>query len=726
LALALVGVLALSGGLASDSEAQTGQGVGPRPVRGRLVHSVTLAPVPGATVLVEETQAVTTTGPDGSFTLGDLAPGAYHLVTAAEGFVTSRSPVTIAPGTRELGDVPIDPEIHYSEVVSVSPTPRDPFESYQPIEVLARQDLARELGLTLGDTIGDEAGIAERSFGPGPSRPVIRGLDGDRVLILQDGQRMGDLSSQSADHGVNVNPAAAEKIEVVRGPATLLYGANAIGGLVNVISEAVPTQPVSGARGSVVLDAATGANEGGAAGDVLVGNNRWAFRASGSARGSGDVETPDGAVENSQTRSAYASAGLSWTGEKQFVGGGYAWDDSRFGVPLIEGGLVESTPRRQSVNLRAGGTGLDGFLDGYRASVGYRHYRHDEVVAGEVETAFRNDTVELDVRLNHRAVGRLKGTWGAWLYGRAFSIDGEEALSPPVDQQAAAAFAYEELKWSHLTWQLGGRIDWTRYQPEQDLPERDFANLSASTGLLWEPHAARGNVTLAASLAFASRNPALEELYYNGPHPGNFAYEIGNPNLESERAVGIDVSLRWRYSRVAGEVTYFRNAIAEYIFRQPTGEIEDEFPVVEYVQSDSLLQGFEAHADVTVTPSLVAEVAMDYVRGELTDTGEPLPRIPPFRLRAGLRYQWRALQVGGELAAVSDQDRVYAPEQPTGGYELLKLFGAYTFLAGGVANTVTVRLDNATNERYRNHLSYLKEFVPEMGRSFKVIYGLGF
>ena len=724
-ALALAGALALSGLSVGWAEAQERAGRA-RDVHARLVHSVTLVPVPGATVIVEETRAEATTGSDGTVILRGLAPGDYHLITAAPGFVTSRTPVTVTPGVADLGDIPIDPELHYSEVVSVSPTPRDPFESYQPIEVLAGQDLAKELGLTLGDTISDGAGIAERSFGPGPSRPVIRGLDGDRVLILEDGQRMGDLSSQSADHGVNVNPAAAEKIEVVRGPATLLYGANAIGGLVNVISESIPTQRVSGASGTVTVDAGTGANEGGAAGDVLWGNNRWAFRASGSARGSGDVETPDGPVDNSQTRSAYAAAGLSWTGEKSYVGANYAWDDSRFGVPLIEEGQVESTPRRQAVNLRAGGTGLDGVLEGYRASFGYRHYRHDEVVAGEVETAFENNTAEFDLRLNHRAVGRVKGTWGAWVYDRAFSIDGEEALSPPVDQQAVAAFAYEELKWPHVTWQLGGRFDWTRYQPERDLPERDFANLSASTGLLWEPHAMQGNITLAASLAFASRNPALEELYYTGPHPGNFAYEIGNPALESERAIGVDLSLRWRYSRLTGEVTYFRNAINDYIFRQPTGEVEDGFPVVEYVQADSVLQGVEAHTDVILTPSFIAEVALDYVRGELSDQGDPLPRMPPMRFRGGLRYLWKAFQAGGEVALVADQDRVYGYEQPTEGYELLKLYGAYSFVTGAVTNTITARLDNATDERYYNHLSYLKDFVPEMGRNFKVVYSVKF
>ena len=216
---------------------------------GRLLDSLTSAPVAGATVQIDELKRQTTTGQDGAFTFDAVAPGTYHLSVRSAGYSSRRTEVTVtgdAGPTRRRSRV--DPELHFEEVVSVSAETRSQFEAFQPTTVLAGQELTKRLEMSLGATLENQPGVASRSFGPAPARPVIRGLDGDRVLILQDGQRLGDLSSQSGDHGVAVNPAAAQRIEVVRGPATLLYGANAIGGLVNVITEEIPTEPVKGAQ----------------------------------------------------------------------------------------------------------------------------------------------------------------------------------------------------------------------------------------------------------------------------------------------------------------------------------------------------------------------------------------------------------------------------------------------------------------------------------------------
>ena len=705
-------------------------------VSGLLVDTLTRQPIPGATVTIDELDRETLAGADATFSFDGVPPGEYHLSVRAEGYTGRRTEIVVA-STPVHVEIAVDPELHYSEVVSVGPEPKSAFEAYQPTSVLAGQDLAKQLGSSLGETLEDQPGVASQSLGPAPSRPVIRGLGGDRVLILEDGQRMGDLSSQSADHGVAVNPAAASRIEVVRGPATLLYGASAIGGLVNVITNQIPTAPVDGYEGSFITDFGTGARGGGAAGDVLWGNRRWAVHTSGALRGSGDVRTPDGAVENTQTRTGSLSGGVSWTSERVYIGGSYGFDDTKYGVPVIEGGGIELAPRRHQFTLRSGGKDLEGWLTSYRATLGVRRYRHQELEGVEVGTTFRNDTVDAEFLGGHRVWGRLSGSIGAFVGQRNFAAIGEEALSPPVDQKNLAVFGYEELTWPHVTVQFGARVDRTRYVPDRDRPARSFNNVSGSLGLLYRPAAAHDAITLAASVARAARNPALEELYFFGEHAGNFAFEIGNPELGSEVGLGFDMSLRWQTPRVSGEVTYFRNDIDDFIFRNPlTEEQIDEqlgslaepgqLTVVRFEAADSVLSGIEAHTDVLVVRGLTAELGVDYVRATNKRLDQPLPRMPPLRVRTGLRYQWNALQGGGELLLASDQDRVFGAETPTDGYRRLDVFTSYSWPMGGAVSTLTARLDNAANERYLNHLSYIKDVVPEMGRSFKLVYGVGF
>lgn len=718
-------------------------------ISGQVRRSGSLKPVDKATVLVEGTGSTVTTDGDGRFSIPNVPAGAHHIIFAAPGLMPLRVDVTVGAVPPAPLDVLLDTEVHYTEVVSVSPTVRDQFESYQPTSVLAGQELTKELESTLGATLERQAGVSERSFGPGPSRPVIRGLDGDRVLILEDGQRVGDLSSQSGDHGVTVNPASASRIEVVRGPATLLYGANAIGGLVNVISDTIPTTSLTGTHGAFVTDFGSAARDGGAAADLRWGNGRWAVHASGSGRRNSDFDTPLGRVENTHSESAFGNVGAAWTSARGFVGASYGYDSTTYGVPVIEEGQVQLTPRRHIISAKAGASDLGGVIDGFRADFASRRYRHDEVVGGEIGTRFGNDTDELNLMVRHRPAGRLTGTMGAWLLNRQFSAVGEEALSPPVAEKGVAAFFYEELTWPHVTFQFGARVNHASFDPEEGLPSRSFTDTSGSVGLLLRPQAAQDRFTVAISLARAARNPALEELYFFGPHPGNFAFEIGNADLGSEKALGFDVSARWRSTRISGEVSYFRNAIGDYIFRNPISEEEfdlrfghdedegeaeaegghghgDEFGFIEFIAADSLLQGFEAHADVDVGRGLGVELGVDYVRGQLRSTNQPLPRIPPLRIRGGLTYQRDAFQAGGEVVSVSRQERVFGAETRTAGYGNLRLFAAYSFGTQNVVNTLTARIDNATDELYRNHLSLVKDVVPEMGRNFKLIYSVRF
>jgi iron complex outermembrane receptor protein len=349
---------------------------------------------------------------------------------------------------------------------------------------------------------------------------------------------------------------------------------------------------------------------------------------------------------------------------------------------------------------------------------------------------------------------------GAWLLDRAFDARGAEALSPAVDQRRFAAFVYEEIGWPHVTFQAGGRVEHARFAPAGE-PARRFTTGSGSVGLLLMPAAADDRLTIAASVARAARHPALEELFFFGLHHGNFAIELGNPNLEPERALGLDLSLRWRSGRASGEVTYFRNDVDNFIFRNVLDHAdfearEDEYSArfpgrrlvgheehdgeaaegeehedealafVDFVGADALLHGVEAHVDVQLGSRVTVEAGTDYVRGTLKSTETPLPRMPPLRVRGGGRYQDGAFQVGGELLRAAAQNRVSGAEDPTEGYTLLKVFASYSFETGAAVSTITARLENATDELYRNHLSLIKHLVPEVGRNFKLLYNVKF
>ncbi|MDA1306898.1 MAG: TonB-dependent receptor [Acidobacteria bacterium] len=714
---------------------------------GRLLNSLSSDPIAGATVQIDELGRTATSAVDGTFTFTDVAPGAYHLSVYSQGFSTRRTEITVSSAATPQMDIAVDPELHFEEVTTVTGQERSQFDVFQPTAVLAGQELAKQLEMSLGATLENQPGVAARSFGPAPARPVIRGLDGDRVQILQDGQRIGDLSSQSGDHGVNVNPASASRIEVVRGPATLLYGANAVGGLVNVITEDIPTRPVLGTTGTLNVDFGSAATETGTAADIRAGNGTFAFHAGGGGRRSGDVTTPDGALDNSQSRNGFGTVGLSWTGAQRYFGGSYGYDDTKYGIPIVEEGQVQLTPRRHAFGLRTGAQGLTGAFDAYRATVAVRRYKHDELVGDDVGTAFKNNTQDIEFMGSHRALARMKGTVGARVLSRAFGASGAEALSPDVDQREIAVFFYEELTWPHVRFQFGGRVDHTQYSPDGE-NVRSFTSGSGSVGLLFTPAATNERLTLAVSVARAARNPALDELFYFGPHPGNFAFEIGNPDLRPEYAMGFDVSTRWRGARASGEVTYFRNDIQDFVFRSPLTiqglarrmpefaarfpgraldiDEADEFVIVEHIGADSVLQGIEAHGDVGLTSQLFAEFGLDYVHATLKDTNDPLPRIPPLRAQFGLRYRYNAFQAGGTVTATATQDRVLGEETPTDGYQLLRLFASYAVVSGDVLHTLTARVDNVTDTFYRNHLSLIKDLTPETGRNIKLLYSIGF
>jgi iron complex outermembrane recepter protein len=314
-------------------------------------------------------------------------------------------------------------------------------------------------------------------------------------------------------------------------------------------------------------------------------------------------------------------------------------------------------------------------------------------------TRFRNNTTEFEILGGHRRHGRLSGSVGGWVLNAGSRPRGPRRCRRRSTRSRPPRSCTRRCGWPHFTLQFGGRLEHTRFQPQGGLPNREFTNLSGSVGLLYRPPAVRDAITLALSVARAARNPALEELYFFGEHPATSRSRSATRARvgEGDRARRV---VPVAAARIAGEFTYFRNSINDYIFRSPISEEEfeerfghdddhghghgheDEFAYIEFTPADSLLQGFEVHTDVQVAHGLTAELGMDYVRGQLRRTGDPLPRIPPLRVKGGLRYQWNALQAGGEVVSAARQTRVFGEETETDGYSRLRLFGVLLVPAG--------------------------------------------
>jgi iron complex outermembrane receptor protein len=751
-----------------------------RPAAGTVSGRVTLAadgsPVHGATVIIVGARRETTTSDTGAFTVENVPAGTYEVVVRREHLNADRRAVIVEPAGTVTVDFQMSMEaLHESVAVTASASGTSTtFDSFSSITSLDSLELARNLGPTIADTLVSEPGIALRSFGPGNARPIIRGFDGDRVLIMQDGVRTGDLSSQSGDHGTSIDPASLERLEVVKGPATLLYGSNAIGGVVNAITpqDAFRASPFDGAIGGGAFDTGTGNAQLGGSGNVQYGHGPWTVWGGGGARRTGDYESPAGPIANSATDLRNARFGLGWTGQQLFFGVGAQFERSRLGVPFANelhdhdpdeegedhGGEahdeedfdIDLLSNRRDLRIDTGLRALENaFVDNVKVVFAATSYEHDELeVAGVTETVgthFDNETRNIRLELEQKRIGRMTGRLGVDWFGRDYRSEGEEALAPRTKQQSFSLFAYEEADFGRTRLQFGGRVERNAYRPderpesgheheegeeaegdEHEAPEvrdRDFTGISASVGLHRDISEAGAFVV---NLTAASRAPAIEELYNFGPHVGNLTFEIGNPDLEIERTLGLDVSLRRRAERVSGELNFFVYNIRDFVFADFTGEVVDGLREAVFAQGDSRFIGGEASAEVELGGHTHLEVGVSTVHARLTATDEHLPRIPPVSGRVRLDLPWKGVSFSPELVVAAAQRDVFREETPTDGYALFNFGVSYFLVRGHATHGITFSGRNLTNQAYRNHTSFIKDFALEMGRSVKVTYAVRF
>jgi iron complex outermembrane receptor protein len=695
-------------------------------LRGTVTLGDTGKPVHNVRMTITQLKRSVETREDGTYEFPNVPAGRYDVMAHMDFAPDVVKTVEVGAGESSTADFRIElSSVREQVTVTATGSEETTFNSIQSVTVVGSQELAKKNPVSLGEALDFELGVAKRSFGPGTSRPVIRGFDGDRVLVLQDGQRIGALGFQSGDHAEPVDLLSLDRVEVVKGPATLLYGSSALGGVVNAISAHESAH--EGLRGYLTGIGSTNSYQGGGSAGIEYGKGNWLVWGNGGGQRAGDYATPLGRVTNSYTRGGNGSGGFGYFG-KGWFSADLAYDNRRYGVPFDASEeapeVVFLTPRRTSLQFKGGWRDREMWMSDGQFSFAYNNYKHDEVEAdtGEVGTAFRNNTYLYRGLIDERRTGRLSGSFGFWGMRRDYESIGEEALAPPTSQNAVALFTLQTIDFEHAALQFGGRFERNSYKPD-GLVNRSFNGFSGSVGL---------RIPLVASTAFvanythAYRAPALEELYNNGPHPGNAVFEVGNPNLGRERSDGFDLSLRHASGRLRAEGNFFYYRINNFIFLQPTGDVDDGLPVANYTQGDSNFIGAEARLDVGLTRNIWLLSSLDYVKAELTETSTPLPRIPPLRGRIGFEAFYKGLRFNPEVIMARDQDRIFPLETRTAGYATVNLTASYTFAQQHMAQTISVNAFNLNNRLYFNHLSFIKNFAPEIGRGVRLVYTIRF
>ncbi|MBK6488315.1 MAG: TonB-dependent receptor [Gemmatimonadetes bacterium] len=704
-------------------------------------------PLANAHVVVSVVNRVLQTDATGSFVVRGLAAGTYHLDVSLIGFASQHA-VVILP---EAGaDVTVDIVLRRSAlrltgvIVSAAPTGTDPLGVTQATVELSGKNLALNMAGSVAQTLAGEPGMAMRYNGPMANVPVIRGLTGERILVLQDGERTGDLSSASADHALSIDPFSADRIEVIRGPASLLYGNNALGGVVNVISNEIPTS-VPGRANFFVGGQGESVTPGGVlggGGSIPLGS-RFALTARGTVRNTDNLKLGGGGTQpNTDASSEGGSVGVGFIGERAQVGVAVRTNRFEFGVPYpADGEGIRLDGHRSQVALRATlNTGL-AVLPTLRADGTVQRYSHDEIEpSGAIGTNFELRTETFNI-IGRTEAGRFTGTLGLQGYLRSYEPTGAEAFTPSADNRNVGVLLFQELPLTREVrrdsrvpkLQLGARYDWftlesregeARFGPSQS---RDFNSASASLGLSL-PLGSLSTLSLNAQRAF--RAPSVEEVFANGYHIAAGTFDIGNPDLSAETSTGIEGVLRSQGTRGFVQLSTYLNAISDYIAPRAVGvetvDGEDgpvEVPLVNFVQRDARLFGFEAQGEAEVARHWVLGASADWVRGRF-DNDENLPFIPAGRLGTTLRWDNGRLSVGGGVRGVFSQGKVSgdALDIPTDSYTLVNLSIGWTVLRGAAVQNIVLRADNLLDERYFDATSRIKSFAPNPGRNLALVY----
>ncbi len=727
----IVAILLSAAIAATTARAQT-TGV----VAGTAIDAETGEPVGFTQVLLEEANRSATADRDGYFEIRFVQPDAYTLKAFRIGYEPLIRAVRVEAGdslqvTLRMSVTPIE----QGEVIVEGI--RSPVEQLADaaMQVEGRK-LRQNLGTTIAETLDDEPGIAMRSMGPAPARPVLRGLGGERLLVLEDGRRTGDLSATSTDHAVVVDPLTSERIEVIRGPAALIYGSNTLGGVVNVVRGYIPSSVPRKINVGTSLQGQS-VNDGFSGGfgiDAPAGP--FALHADGSIREAGDVSTPVGPLENTSLSTYNGSLGGSIVGGWGHAGVSGSHYQSRYGIP---GGFVGAHPggvnielQRQRMEARA--EVFDPLpwvprieLDGSVSRYAHQEFEADGILGIEIGLLSYHAGALFHTHQNGH---RRKGAVGLWSEFRDYASAGF-SFTPNATERTLAGFGYQDLHFEGFTVQAGLRYDYRTVRPtvvdrESDVGvvrARSVGGVSASLRGLVHPSE---QLTVGASVMRSLRMPGIEELFSEGPHLAAYSFEIGNADLGVEKGWGMEAFAEYQGAVAAGSLTFFHNYIFDFIYPRNTGEthVRTLLPIYQQTGAEARMLGGEASLTVRPLRPVSVTGSASYVRGTLTDRDEPLPWMPPLSGKVDASYDWNSMTIGATVEAAGDQDRVGEFEEPTDGYAVLGVYVQYHITTGRFLHTIDFGIENLSDTEYRDHLSRVKSIMPEQGRNVKLLYKL--
>lgn len=709
--------------------------------------------------------------------------------------MASAAALALNPASALAQQAPVDPahpdaqshadDFHNDDAIVVTGKYVKQLDVLAGVSVIGGEKLALDVRPQIGDSLTKLPGVSATSFSPGASRPVLRGFQGERVRVLTDGIGSIDVSNTSADHAVTIDPLTAERIEVLRGPAVLLYGSSAMGGAVNVLDRRIPRKlpetpghiDAIATYGSAAKERSVGASLDVPLGDKFVWHVDGTWRKTDDMRVGGFVYSPEfratltelgdeataegeseeaaeayaaanrrGRIPNSATKTLSAGTGVSLITEGGNLGVSVGYFDTDYGIParpeLVhhhegeegEGahnhGDVTIGMKQWRADLRGEVETGGGFLNAIRVRAGFADYRHTEFEGGEVGTIFYNQGIEGRLELVQNDKNGWSGSSGVQYHHRDMRAVGEEAFVPPNQTEQLGLFTLQELERGNFSFEAAGRYEHSRVAAPTLGLSRHFDTVSGALGMAYKPDP---HIRIGANVTRTTRAPSAEELYANGAHIATQSYASGDSGLKTEKSWGGEAYVRVDKARFKASLTGFVTKFDDYIYDVATGEIVNDLPVFQYLQRDATYYGFEAEASVTLAEardwSFVVDGVADYVHASVDqDDGSPIavPRIPPLRLLGGMDAQSEHFDARVEVEHSFAQNRIGAFETPTSAFTLVNASIAWRPMGKSGGVTLLLSGSNLFDVDTRRAASFTKDYVSMAGRDLRATVRLSF